>query len=285
MKKYLLFIFLLCLIKTSFTQNEWAPVGAKWYYNDATYFPFNNPYILTCLKDTIINGNTCKKMQINNNMTNYNYLYENNNRIFQYNSNINQFTVLYDFNKNVGETWNIITNSIIDTFSVIVDSINYLTINNDSFKVQYISSQDMLWDFNGLTIEKIGNITFMFPQYGLADFHIGPLRCYEDSNIVYNRTNYSCDTSFIYTDVRDMIFKNKIIIYPNPCTNYFTINLISNIQNYLNYILFNQVGLKIKEDYVYNNEILVDISDLPKGIYILKLKLDKYFLTKKIIKL
>ena len=61
--KKLFFLFTMVAISHSivFTQ-EWAPVGAKWYYSFYSWGPpsINSPLIIESVGDTIINGKSCK---------------------------------------------------------------------------------------------------------------------------------------------------------------------------------------------------------------------------------
>lgn len=69
----------------------------------------------------------------------------------------------------------------------------------------------------------------------------------------------------------------EIKIYPNPSTDKIIIN-----REIKSMALYNLNGQVIKEWSLPTNEI--DISDLPQGIYILKIKNDNFILTQKIIK-
>jgi hypothetical protein len=61
MKKLITIIFI-CLCVQSFAQTEWAPIGAKWYFDKQEMLPFNaHGYIqYEVKKDTIIDLKTVK---------------------------------------------------------------------------------------------------------------------------------------------------------------------------------------------------------------------------------
>ncbi len=80
--------------------------------------------------------------------------------------------------------------------------------------------------------------------------------------------------------INDEAFNNSISIIPNPTSNTLTINLKDDILK--NIIIYNELGQKIKE--TASNE--VDISNLPDGIYFVKItSQSSKIATKKIIKL
>jgi hypothetical protein len=72
------------------------------------------------------------------------------------------------------------------------------------------------------------------------------------------------------------------MIYPNPTTNIININadgLIGNID------IYNLNGKLILNDSRLNaNHYAIDLIDLPKGSYIIKIKVNDTVVTKKIIK-
>lgn len=290
--KNLLFIFLLALSSFSYAQ-QWAPVGATWTYSKSNY-PFISPFKLQSIKDTIINTKNCRGIGTigNNKLV---HLYAENNQIFQFNDSLKQFTLLYDFNKKVGETWNVITNpsnsaGLLDTFSVVVDSTAFIVINGDSLKVQYITAKDTplnysVWDFSGMAIEKIGLVDYLFPKYGLVDFQPGGLRCYEDSNIHYNRTSMSCDTSYVLGSEDENYLNSRISIYPTPCENYFKIKFTDFNKSSYRFTLYNVMGDKIQEgNSISEHEVAINTENLSKGMYFLIINYNDNCFTKKIIK-
>ena len=74
--------------------------------------------------------------------------------------------------------------------------------------------------------------------------------------------------------------KNReLIIYPNPASNKITIES-NTIYNH--FCIFNLYGQQILEGVLQNNEI--NISELSKGLFILKLANDKEYVQVKFIK-
>lgn len=71
--------------------------------------------------------------------------------------------------------------------------------------------------------------------------------------------------------IDEMTNDNKdISIFPNPANNYFTITQNRNIEN-SKFIIFDQLGRIFKADYLSSDTQVIDISELPIGIYFLKI--------------
>ncbi len=281
--KILLFTFLIFVFTSHLlAQNkEFAPIGASWFYSfHDMVIPVVTYTTLDCYGDTVLLGINAKKIS-----GGY-ILYENNKQVFLYQPQINDFTLLYDFNKNTGETWDVVTPmwGIADTFTVIVDSIGIEIINSDTLKVQYIRSLDMPWIFDGKTIEYIGNTTYLFPQYGLADPQPGPLRCYEDSDYTYHPFAFPCDTSYIVGN-ETIKSNNNFQVYPNPCNDIiYVIN--NNSKDCYSFLLINHLGkIIIEGSHIFENEATIDFQGINRGIYIMILKQNENYIYQKIIKL
>jgi len=283
-KSILKLLFYICIIfalnyQTQAQTKEFAPVGAKWYYSfHDMVMPVVTYSTLVCYNDTVILGVNTKQIS-----GGY-FVFENNKQIFLYQPQINDFTLLYDFNKNTGETWDVVTPmwGVADTFTVIVDSIDIEIINNDTIKVQYIRSLDMLWSFDGKTIEYIGNTMYLFPQYGLADPHTGPLRCYEDVDYTYHPMGIPCDTIYIvYTPEKHP--EKYLSIAPNFARDYISINVRSTC-NQMYIQIFDLYGRLWYEKEINQQTQSIFVGDLPKGINFVKLNCENKMYIEKFLK-
>ncbi|MCK5466907.1 MAG: T9SS type A sorting domain-containing protein, partial [Cyclobacteriaceae bacterium] len=90
----------------------------------------------------------------------------------------------------------------------------------------------------------------------------------------------------IITDLEDQnSLVQNILIYPNPADEYFKIaNIASSV--YYELLLFNVNGVVVKNEIVSSNlsrEIIVNVSDIRAGTYILKLKSSNQEFTSKVI--
>jgi hypothetical protein len=105
-----------------------------------------------------------------------------------------------------------------------------------------------------------------------------------DTKTAVLRALFNNDTDMEYGKSGIFIMKNPVgieeldqtaEIYPNPTSDFINIKLdnqiTSNIEGY-NLEIYNQLGEKIKSPFVLENESLrIDVSSLPKGIYLIKL--------------
>jgi len=104
MKKIFFTCLAFCFAWQAYTQTEFAPIGAEWYYNNywSNYDYFD--YIVV-EKDTIIEGNNCRVLkQYPTNSTTASETYiikQEQNKIYHYYHN--RFNLLFDFDAKVGD--------------------------------------------------------------------------------------------------------------------------------------------------------------------------------------
>lgn len=71
-------------------------------------------------------------------------------------------------------------------------------------------------------------------------------------------------------NLKNNIKNNRIVIYPNPTSNFMYIISDHSVNNYK---IINSNGVIIKDNVLIEN--LIDVTDLPNGIYTLKISGDK----------
>ena len=81
------------------------------------------------------------------------------------------------------------------------------------------------------------------------------------------------------TGIND-VSSNKIIIYPNPAKNYFTVKLDNNKDSHLQIL---DVTGKVIYQKNFNKELLVETKNFNNGIYFVRIKNDNNVITEKII--
>ena len=87
------------------------------------------------------------------------------------------------------------------------------------------------------------------------------------------------DAPFGSTNINNI--ENNISIYPNPTTNFITINA----ENITSVKIINITGKIISSYEVTDNSTTIDLSNIEKGIYFVKINTENSTYTKKIIKL
>lgn len=268
---------------------DFAPVGAVWYYNQGTINPDLNTYkTFESVLDTSINGIECKKIveserYIEVEKTVNHYMYEKNDSVFFYADN--NFNLLYDFGANKGDT---IILEYFDTqdgkLKLIIDSVSTIDINGVERKIQYVTSGDGISiEFANEIIEGIGSSHFLFPTYDNSQN--GKLRCYEDDivglfkNPFFYGGEYSGECDFI-TNITDKKYKSQLEIYPNPFSN--SIEIVG-LQSNTALSIINSNGSIVMESKISQNE-KIDLTPLEKGIYFIRIIDGEQIRTSKIIK-
>lgn len=82
----------------------------------------------------------------------------------------------------------------------------------------------------------------------------------------------------------NFLLDQDVLIYPNPSNQYVSILLEKEIEQAINYIVYDISGKKIKQGIVNKRTNIVDIRDLTSGVYIIKLYNEKITFNKRIIK-
>jgi hypothetical protein len=82
--------------------------------------------------------------------------------------------------------------------------------------------------------------------------------------------------------VNQKIVNNKIEIYPNPSTGIFEIHS-SLVKDKAELEISNINGQIILKEFIQNNNIVLDLSNRPKGVYFLRLLSGEEILMRKIV--
>jgi hypothetical protein len=289
MKKLILII--LTAISIQANSQEFAPIGAKWHYDQGTFNPDLTTYqTIESISDTIINGIPCRKLmkiqRMAGTLISYLYTFSVNDSVFFYAGN--GFHLLYDFGAITGDT---VTLGYFTTYDgsplkMFIDSTDSIIINGQTRKLQYVSCGDgLVIEFGGIVIEGIGNLTYMFPRLDLS--LDGPLRCYEDSVIglfinpyhSYNGWNFQ-DCEQILTGIADKGKTANVTIYPNPAGRFLE---VANLDLPAEFTFYDLHGRRQKHGTVVPFQS-IDLEDLPAGLYFFQLRNSKLLTTKKIIK-
>jgi len=81
---------------------------------------------------------------------------------------------------------------------------------------------------------------------------------------------------------------NSVQVYPNPATDYITLNIVSPIRTNATVSVFNILGQKVYnssvEVYGGNNPFVIDMNNLPTGLYILHVESGNFKSSQKVLK-
>ena len=284
---------------TGFSQMEFAPVGAEWYYAETlNYNPPQYGYIkLTSLKDSTINNKNVRVIEVlhvENDTTQwlegYEYIYQSGDTIMYWKGN--DFHILYNFSMQKGDSilqysemrnqcsenepygWNIVDSTFSQEFNGLqLKAYSSIPMNNS------------VWGFDLYSCEIIGNLRYLVPQYDCPDVYdvirYGPLRCYSDpvhGVLITSLPKVKCDSTYSYNKPVNIsvISKTRVFsIYPIPVHSELTINCSGQEIKSDNYeiVIVNIDGKVVKYRDSFSETI--DVSDLTKGTYFLIISKNK----------
>ncbi len=150
-----------------------------------------------------------------------------------------------------------------------------------------VYSQDFVCDFN-VTKDQLA-----LPTHGLdnneqaVSHHLIQFKYHLKGDTETNEWEEYIKTEYVYSDLKtstslNIGVKNEINIYPNPATNFITINVIESYKDAL-FELFNVNGKLVLSKNIHHNES-INIGTLNKGLYIYKATNGQKIITGKLIK-
>ena len=292
MKTKLLVLTILLLKQIySLSGQDFAPIGAEWYYTSMAggMAPTNSEYYhFECVKDTIINEYSLKKIDVTYYryhgdsviLTPY-YFSQIQDTISLYNPNLNKFYTLFIFNAKQGDTLTFdipYENFYLEDtiYRAVLDTVVMETYDNTQLKKYVLNQIDDFGWFCGFYLEKIGGFEWILPLgKAIIPETDGPIRCYHDNEVDINFVGYDCDSRII-NSLNNPYF-NNLKIYPNPTTGFVQIKSDIKIDHIE---VINNSGKKILES--IKSEI--NISNLDRGIYLFKIFVNNRQIIKKVIK-
>lgn len=308
MKRFLLATLLSVLFQfSSFSQNEWAPVGAKWYFSlpDNYGNPFTDVLIYHTRDDTTIENKKYKVVQseietylFTQSNDSIKYLYDNHEYLAYYFGCNESDTISLDFFTRLQSPNN--PDEFIDSIisvEIYVDSID--TIYNGSIPLKEIHGliieeekfPELIWPGRFSYTEKIGSQVDMIPKLEMPSFPENSLifRCYIDSQISYTSDfwgNHSKPCDYIETSNRSPLASNdNFLIYPNPVSTYLTVEKRGEYKGQSLLEIFSLSGQLILRKFFSKELLSMDVSEFSRGVYLVKLKSENQITYYKIIKL
>lgn len=282
---------------------DWAPIGAKWTYDHDDGLP---PYITTIesVKDTIVLNKLCKLLitkETDEDMKqdgsyywrtwikSKDFIYKSNDTVYHYNQFDNLFYPLYLLNVKPNDVVLIREKTdpcskndyFCSSFEYRVDSISNISLQGHSLKLIYNSETktsgwvfNRSWNMENLPIiDKIGSTKFLFGvnRNFVMEGDLKCLRCYSDNEISYKANYWSKECDYLRPLHGTSSIKNssvnELVVSPNPFDSYFIITIDKPIE----YELYDTFGRLL----IQGKEKKVDTASLFKGIYLLKLTIDK----------
>ena len=255
--------------------NEIFPRGTEWYYEikhltgDITY------QHLEYTTDTAVNSKRVKIITETNTMydkeqwTDFEYIYEDGDRIYWWNKDLEDFTLLYDFGAEVGDEWEI--NGGWFTITVHVDEAHTVTYKSQTYRILSVSDASYGL-FTGDIICGIGHQKSFFPPSPIAkDYEVDGLRCFwQDGDLILTMGEEDCDAVYYeYHDV-DENPETTFTVYPNPTHGLLHIETRRAMSLPSEYRITNLLGQTLLSG-VLDGETL-DVSVLSNGFYLFKIQ-------------
>src|SRR5690606_21747492 len=294
---------------------EWAPIGAKWWYTFSGAGLDQNYLTLESVKDTMVLGKHCRKLEIKEYLAeglihpenNRSYYFENiglrprmiilhqqGDSIFYLRKN--QFELLYDFSMEPGDTIAVTVPQQSFRYhpqdtQIFVRVEGYTTkiIDGQELKVQ---QRQIAWESgNGFlvgdtVVEKMGDLTFFLPWKSIEYDAILPygLRCYQDSTIFYKAVDIPCDSiTPLMSGTLPLVQSNDVVLYPNPVPPGTRQIKVEGVQ-VKNWDLYDVQGRLISKEEREFGEPSIDIPwNLQAGFYFLELRSDQARYTKPLV--
>lgn len=206
------------LISTSSYGQDFAPIGAKWYYSEGFAFSGDENFMqIVSEKDTVIHGKSCRKLiKIRDLYCTkrplIEFVYFENGVVYLFDDWANEFQILYDFNSIKNSSWTIKLNDTdIGEFfiKVNVDSVSEQSINEKLLKVLHVtydvmnSALEIQLTYTSKVMETIGDVGYLFNLYPISslfcdgNYSMG-LRCYDDSEFGFYSTGIVDSCNFVY---------------------------------------------------------------------------------------
>lgn len=285
MKKVALLILLIFSLNKASSQ-VWCYPGAIWHYTH--YNAYASLYAKhTYVYDTIILGKNCNKITyytqgfgtfgpVSYFNTPY-FTYVNNNVVYLYDQAASSFDTLFNYNATIGDSWIAAPISYTGCVTNITVSDTGHSFIQGKFlkwmKVNMVSPYYMTGKVDTI-FERIGclNNYLYYPQdfcpTALHQERGGPLRCYDDNQIVNYKHMYNqaCNYYYLPTGIDKLNKQKNIFLYPNPANDNLEVH-VDNGSKISEIKLINELGQTV----LITTKTHLDISDIAMGVYYLKI--------------
>jgi hypothetical protein len=288
--RYFLLLFL--FIGTAANAQNFAPLGAKWYYDSSgggTTPRFGAYLLYEVVKDTMVAGTACRKIEVSFMSTRNSsatqraplFVYESGDTVYYYHNQLQRFSALYMFNAQAGDTLTFDTpaefppaDTAQKTWQVLVDSVTSFVQGGDTLKKFWTSPvfvfNETNYAFHEPYIEHIGG-TFMFTHQPEAIFPEwdGGIRCFKDGANDLNFMGVACDSLTLLSSVATTGLE-QLRFFPNPASDF--VQLEQPDKDPVAYQLLDLQGRVHASGSLEFGRHTIGLQDLSNGIYLLMLQ-------------
>jgi hypothetical protein len=289
MKKTILFLASL-LIPFVMLSQSWISDNAVWHYG---YFNLMEAGFdkIEYVSDTVIGGHQCEYLQVTRhryystgggwipagvNTLDPQFTYFSNDTVYYWNNS--KFDILYYFGAQPGDNWSlgVDTNMLSCSESIVnVDSIGTIELNGEIYRWVSVSPEPNSSSYlSGKIVERFGAYeTYLFPLMQCCDsniiveFDVFDFQCFEDDEFNLVKVGVDdCDNPLAVGIDEEV--SPKIYIGPNPTNGYLLVNISDKETGTLS--VYNSLGAEIESERITEEQLVIDLSGQPEGIYFLK---------------
>ena len=265
-------------------QQIWATAGSNWEFYMSYFFEpgGGNKESWTFTRYDTIAGKHCSVIQNTVDYFSYFqymefYTYEDSGKVYYTTDPLDSFQLLYDFNVGAGMSYQMYMYETSTYRTISVTQADTILINGQPRRRQIVYTGP--YYFGTEYIEGIGNTTSMLPCescYYMEYDYCG--LTYSDSLILYSA--YNCPSAI---EVDASFEKDKINTYPIPFESHINIDLqISSLD--ISWELYSVDSRLLKQGIQNSASFVIASEDLPKGIYLLRVKSGENIYTKLLTK-
>jgi hypothetical protein len=265
-------------------QQIWATAGSNWEFYMSYFFEpgGGNKESWTFTRYDTIAGKHCSVIQNTVDYFSYFqymefYTYEDSGKVYYTTDPLDSFQLLYDFNVGAGMSYQMYMYETSTYRTISVTQADTILINGQPRRRQIVYTGP--YYFGTEYIEGIGNTTSMLPCescYYMEYDYCG--LTYSDSLILYSA--YNCPSAI---EVDASFEKDKINTYPIPFESHINIDLqISSLD--ISWELYSADSRLLKQGIQNSASFVIASEDLPKGIYLLRVKSGENIYTKLLTK-
>lgn len=190
----------------------------------------------------------------------------------------NTEALLYEFDLQIGDTLSqgILNPNGDDYYVADIDSVEI----NESYRKRFLIQIEYNYgDSPFPIIEGIGGQNLIRPIFDWFNFEAGYwFNCINIADtLIYP---YSCEMIVGTNPIKkEQVFE----IFPNPTSGEFWIENPNNKHNFISMEIFNSFGKKLMDFETSEDLTLVDLSDKPKGVYLIRIKCSEGFLVRRLL--
>lgn len=285
MKIVILYILIFTLSNNiGFSQElEWAPIGAKWYHLNFEQIVWL-PVVSESVKDTIVKDIKCRKIvstfyeedgtiRRQKNL----FTYENDDIIYYYGTACDSFLTLYNFRLQEGIEIDYFSNNGNEKYEVnaFIHSISTRELVSGQQVNFYKIRPSYVFDENGNGsgyYQFIGadGAIFLPPLSNTIPGFVTRLSCYKYGESEYRFMDRPCD---LLTNIQNiLVYPISLKIYPTILASNKVINFDQNLPLDMQIWVSNLGGQMERLDKSTYSSRSINLSHLPKGVYVLKFR-------------